>query len=97
MNIAGLFPDVSPVSNEPGRFRVTSRSGRGSRLVDLFMWSFNGACDCEDFEMRHAPKLRRGAAPAAALRCHHIRRARELFLDLALRGVARGAQPERAA
>lgn len=73
---------VTPIEGEPFRFHVSSRSGAPDHLVDLAEYGFSGACACPHFQFRHAPLLREGAAPHPALRCAHIRAARDAFFDL---------------
>lgn len=45
--------------------------------VDMTEYRGNGACGCENFEIKVRPHLERGAAPAVRLACYHLRKVRE--------------------
>src|SRR5205814_7835687 len=74
---------VTPLEREMLRFRVASRSESGTAyIVDLAAFGCNGRCECDDFKFRKEPKLWAGAHPSDALRCRHIRLARDYLLDV---------------
>jgi hypothetical protein len=80
---------VREIEGEPLRLLVPSRTHRNAEyLVDLEEYDFNGACVCQDFEMRHQPLLVRGAKPDNQMRCWHILIARTYFLNRELRAAA---------
>ena len=95
-----LFPDVSPLGGEIGRYHVESRSGPHPHLVDLFEHAFNGACTCEHFKFRLEPSLtRRGVPTNNSCKCHHIRRAESHFAETMKRALwaqANRCQPKAA-
>lgn len=71
---------VRPMPGERLCFHVTSDSRPGiQHRVDLEEYRFNGACSCENFQMRLARTLEDGAFPAAHLQCDHIKRAEKWF------------------
>lgn len=73
---------VTPLFGELFRFLVASRSTPGREyLVDISDNGGAGYCGCMHFEIRCLPHLSRGAAPCNSLRCSHIKRARDYFLD----------------
>lgn len=83
---------VEHIPGEPLRFLVQSRTRRNMKhLVDLEECGFNGACSCENFQMRLLPRLRaeRSAAHRRHHRCEHIRRAMEFNSEIYTRIVAR--------
>jgi len=81
---------VEPLEGEWFRFHVGSRSTPGRKhLVDLEENNGNGRCNCIHFECHCQPQLRRGALPCNGLRCAHIRRARDYFLDEILPKLAK--------
>ena len=84
---------VRPVPGEPLRYLVQSRSRREiEHLVDLEECGFNGACSCENFQMRCISELRadrRLDRYRRRHRCQHIRRAMEFHAELSARIVAR--------
>lgn len=65
------------------RFHVESRGKKTAEvyLVDLQEFDGNGQCGCENFQFRLNPKLDRGDLISADTRCHHIKAARDWFLD----------------
>lgn len=84
--LAWLNGWVKPIQGEPLRFMVDSRRPSvPAYLVDLEEHGFNGACHCEHFRFRLEPLLLRGSAASPALRCWHIKIAREMFLEGQLR------------
>ena len=96
-----LPPGVEPVPGEPLRYHVASRSRIGMRLlVDLQECGFNGACSCEDFEMRHLPGLKRDRTekrPRRKRRCWHIKQALYYHAELYARMIAREFYKQQAA
>ena len=78
-----------PRQNEPLRFDVDSSTKSGhSYLVDLEAFGCRGRCTCIWFETHCGPLMRKGEQPKKL--CRHIRTAREMFADLAIRAVVRG-------
>lgn len=83
--------EITGIPGERLRMLVPSRSQPADPpyLVDLEEHQFNGFCGCRDFETRHAPRIREpGWTPGDATRCHHIRAARNWWLEQQLRQVA---------
>lgn len=84
---------VEPIPGEPLRYYVLSRSRIGTKLlVDLQECGFNGACSCEDFQMRHLPAMRedrREKRPMRKRRCWHIKQALYYHAELCARLIAR--------
>src|SRR5437773_2897511 len=77
------YPLVKPIAGELLRFHVRSRTdSRVTYIVDLGAYNFCGCCVCSDFQFRKEPKLRVGAEPCDALRCWHLRQARNYLLDM---------------
>ena len=79
---------VSPVEGEPFRFRVQSDQTEEQYLVDIQETGFSGACNCMHFLARLAPKIAHGER-GPTVRCKHIRRAREHFLEYVLPRLAK--------
>jgi hypothetical protein len=72
------------------RYYVGSRSRPGlEHLVELDMYGGNGACSCEHFHFNLEPFLKKGATACDALRCHHIKEARQAFTDDVIRQAAK--------
>jgi hypothetical protein len=88
-NIIWIFQpsEVIPISGEPLRFHVASRSRKTVHLVDLEEYDMNGACSCEHFAFTLQPLLESGAKNRNT-RCYHIQRARDYLCDKILRQVA---------
>ena len=83
---------VKPVTGEPMRFMVPSRTHRNAPyLVDLEENDFNGACGCVQFAMRLNPLIREPDwEPGPATQCWHILITREYFLrDMLVRVAAK--------
>lgn len=73
-----LLPVVEPVEGEFGVYWVQSRSRPSMRhRVDMTWYGGNGKCGCEDFGIRFAGLLERGAKPDRRLACWHVRTVRE--------------------
>jgi len=79
---------VQPVNGEPFRFMVTSDRNAEVYLVDIQDCGWTGACNCMHFLVRCAPRIG-GGARGPEVRCKHIRRAREVFLETVLPKLAR--------
>lgn len=77
------IPEVQEIEGERWSFLVKSRSRPTHKpwRVDLEAYTWNGACDCEDFHFSREPDLRRGAKASDDLRCHHILRARSYLFE----------------
>lgn len=80
-----LYPDVRQDQDEPFSFWVKSSDGRNEYKVQLHLYHFNGWCGCQNYEFACWPELSRGAKPEAKLKCKHIKRARDYYLDKILR------------
>lgn len=71
---------VTNVEGEPFRFLVQSDKTDEKYLVDVQESSFTGACNCMHFLVRCAPKIAYGHR-GPTVRCKHINRARDFFLE----------------
>lgn len=71
---------MSNVEGEPFRFLVQSDQTDEKYLVDVQDCNFTGACNCMHFLVRCAPKIAYGQR-GPTVRCKHISRAREFFLE----------------
>lgn len=68
------------------RWKVPSREVPGAvHLTELDSFSFNGECDCDDFQNRFAKLLRRGITPEAAVRDRLVKLRSWQFPEDALR------------
>lgn len=89
----GLPSGVEPIAGEPLRFFVASSSRLNVKhLVDLEECGFNGACGCENFQMKCLPELRRDRRENRARklrRCQHIRRAFQFYGEFMARLLSR--------
>ncbi len=74
-----LFRDVEPVPFEHGRYRVRSRSGGRARLVDVLENCGYGQCDCEHFQFKCAPEIKKGIPVDGRFKCFHVKRADEYW------------------
>lgn len=80
---------VAMIEGEPLRFNVRSASRPDIvHLVDLIEYNGNGACSCEEFEFRLAPRLKEGSQPNAVWECRHIRRAKRRLVEIVIRTIA---------
>lgn len=79
---------VDPIVGEPLRFHVQSRTVEDLKyLVDLEEYGFNGFCGCQDFDFRKRMIAQKMNGERA--RCWHIERARDFFIDMVLKKMAR--------
>ena len=78
---------VIQVPNEPFRFLVQSESTAEKYLVDIQEAGWTGWCNCAHFLCRLAPKIAQGER-GATVRCKHLRKAREFFLETVLPKLA---------
>jgi len=79
---------VEQVEGEPFRFFVQSDVTAEKYLVDVQECGFTGSCNCMNFLVKCAPKIAYGAR-GPTVRCKHIRRARECFLEDVLPKLAK--------
>lgn len=80
--LSQIYPEVKPDEFEKHTFTVQSRSEAVKPYrVYLDAYSWNGMCNCADFEFRFRPHLERGENPGDDKRCWHIKRARSYYLD----------------
>lgn len=79
---------VEEFPGEPFRFLVASDKNQEKYLVELQNAGWVGACNCMHFSVRCAPKIA-GGERGPELRCKHIRRAREFFLENVLPKLAK--------
>lgn len=84
-SLESLYPDVRQDDSEPYSFWVKSSDGRNEYKVQLHLYNFNGWCGCQNYEFACWPELSRGANPEDRLKCKHIKRARDFYLDKILR------------
>jgi hypothetical protein len=84
-SLESLYPDVRQDDSEPYSFWVLSSDGRNEYKVQLHLYNFNGWCGCQNYEFACWPELSRGAKPEDRLKCKHIKRARDFYLDKILR------------
>jgi hypothetical protein len=87
---------VTRIDGEPLSFFVQSSTRLNlQHRVELDAYAGNGACGCENFEIKCRGKLENGAKKSAGLRCRHIRAARDFWCDEILQAVIRQAAIER--
>lgn len=79
---------VEILEGEPFRFLVASDKNQEKYVVDVQNAGWLGACNCMHFSVRCAPKIA-GGERGPELRCKHIRRAREFFLEAVLPKLAK--------
>jgi hypothetical protein len=73
---------VEPVPGEPFSFDVQSRRRvKMVHRVQIDAFAFNGRCSCEAFTFDCLPLLLRGALPSSGLRCWHIGKARDYWIE----------------
>lgn len=76
---------VRSIPGEPLRFLVRSKSNPNeSHMVDLGEFNGAGKCDCIRFDTVCWPAIRDNEKLPVALRCRHIRAAREHALNLTI-------------
>ena len=81
---------VTPIPNEPGRYRVESWSKPDSpHLVDLFSYGGRGECSCKDWQTRRGPMVKKACKvgdPQSL--CRHVKACRSAFLNSILPDMA---------
>lgn len=68
---------------------ASRRKNIAPHRVDLEQYNFNGACDCEDFQIRREPVVSRSMVPGDDTRCHHIKQSMKHFYRIAIRTLSR--------
>jgi len=68
------------------RFLVESQSGQRPYLVDLACFNGLGRCDCKDFSVRVAPKLK-GGIYEGHRNCKHLSAAWRYFARLCVQKI----------
>ncbi len=89
-------PKVVEIPGESMSFFVQSSTRLNlQHRVEIDAYGNNGACGCENFEIRCRGRLEKGAAPSNALRCRHIRAARDYFLTKIMGEISKQKAIER--
>lgn len=87
------MPDIDPqlpaeLYDTALRFLVPSESDPHVKyLVELDSYGGNGMCNCQHFQMRLEPELRRGNPEKKILRCKHIGNARDELATVVIRSL----------